>query len=100
MKIPNVPEVGDILKFRSNFTFTANEQEHIEIPKGSLAKVIERHLYSEDWKDELDCSLTIAMVIDHEIKLFKFNYLIHQLIVDILEDTVVLKLLYENKKKS
>jgi hypothetical protein len=100
MRLPNVPEIGDILKFKSNFTFTANLSEHIEIPKGTLAKVIERRFSTEDWRDELDCDLVIAMIVGCEVKLFKFNYLVHQLIVEILEDTIALKLLYENKKKS
>ena len=98
MKLPNAPKVGDFLKFKDTYTFTANGQHYQEMEKGTLAKVVERRMYTEDWQDEVECTLIISILIDDENRLFKFNWGIHQGTVEIIEDSKALKLLYNKKK--
>lgn len=98
MKLPNCPKVGDYLKFRSEYTFSSNGQLYEEMAVGTLAKVIERRMFIEDWQDEVECNLIISILNNGENRLYKFNWTIHQLLVDIIEDSTALKLLYNKKK--
>jgi hypothetical protein len=92
----NVPEKGSYLVFVANYTFITHDGPGVlEIPKGTLAKVVDRRLEEINGTDEVDCKLLISLDFTGETRLFKFNYSIHQELVDILPENKATKLLYE-----
>ena len=90
----NVPDKGDYLVFVNEYVFITQDVGAAEIPKGTLAKVIER-FWDDVGGDELECKLLISLDFTGEVKVFKFNYSIHQDLVDTVPANKVTKLLYE-----
>ena len=114
MKLAKVPKVGDILKFKSKYTFTEGAnipaqiasgttttitswlQSYQEIGKGSLAEVVDRDFYpsNDELSDDMSFMLALAVLINGDIRIIRFNYLIHKDMVEILKPSKALKLLY------
>jgi hypothetical protein len=95
-----IPNVNDYLRFTSTYTFVCSDLQAYELPKGSLAKVIDRDItfFGGSRGDEAECMLVISLMIDKEIRLFTFNFTLHQELVDVLEETKALEILFGPKK--
>lgn len=67
----------------------------VEVPKGTLAKVIERKL-NPLHGDELECKLVISLdLYGEDTILISFSYTVHQNSVNILPNNKATKLLYK-----
>jgi hypothetical protein len=101
MKLAKLPKIGDIVKFKRQYSFYGGPHdytnEHIEIEKGTLAEVVDRDFYnsSSGISDAMTCMLALAIVVNGDLSIFRFNYLIHKDLIEILEPSKALKLLYE-----
>jgi hypothetical protein len=118
MKLAKVPKVGDILKFKSNYVFNRdmnyysqqatitntstgffNNANHLEIPKDTLVEVVEvvYQWVNSGMSDEVDMNLTIAVTIEDQPEFFGFRYSLHKSIVEVIEASKAIKLLYGDK---
>lgn len=93
----SVPEKGDSLVFTAGYVFMSEDTYVIEVPKGTMAKVVDRIFYNTVG-DEVGCHLIIELTIDDDTKLFKIDYTVHKNIVKVVPGGKASKVLYDKKK--
>jgi hypothetical protein len=124
MKLAKLPKVGDIIKFKLKYMFTHGvsypiqylpggygttttatingpaTQTYVEIEAGTLVEVLERRFTgpSDGMSDNFELILIVSVIIEEKPMFFRVNYSLHKDLIEILESSKALKVLYETKE--
>lgn len=106
MKLPQLPQIGDMVIFMNDFVFIAEENgygKYIEIHKNSIGIIADKTLKSPtDYgipTDEYNLHLVLAVCIDDYTRYFKINYSLHKESIKIVDNTATAKVLFSNEPK-